>query len=303
MTVQPKRVYSLQLQLGIQRDGTQLDSNSYIDGEWVRFQRGKPRKMGGMQRITNNLSGPIRSSLVWSRADMNAIYVFSPYGIEMLLVDQNGLGSSVIDRTPSGWTNNQDVVWSVATQYDDAAGSQGTVVLAHAASSLVNIDDPTATKPYLGLASDSSAFTQIADAPTVSGGVFAVPPYTFAIGSDGQCEWSDANQPQVWASSAGNIGDAGADRITGAKLVKGLPLRSGSGPAALLWSLDSVLRADWVGGGAIFKFSHLTTQSSVLSQNSIIEYDNNYFWLGVDRFLMSNGSSVQELPNQTNINV
>ena len=32
---------------GIQRDGTQFDSTGYIDGEWVRFYKGKPRKIGG----------------------------------------------------------------------------------------------------------------------------------------------------------------------------------------------------------------------------------------------------------------
>ncbi len=94
-----------------------------------------------MQRITNGLSGPIRSALVWSRAGINAIYTFSLYGIEMLLVDQNGLGSSVIDRTPSGWSDNDNALWSVATQYDDAVGSQGTIVVAHASSSLANVDD------------------------------------------------------------------------------------------------------------------------------------------------------------------
>ena len=29
---------------GIKRDGTKLEGNNYVDGQWVRFQRGLPRK-------------------------------------------------------------------------------------------------------------------------------------------------------------------------------------------------------------------------------------------------------------------
>jgi hypothetical protein len=59
---------------------------------------------------------------------------------------------------------------------------------------------------------------------------------------------------------------------------------------------------DYIGGAAIFRFAHLTTQSSILAQNSVIEYDGVYFWMGIDRFLMSDGGQVRELPNQMNIN-
>jgi hypothetical protein len=287
---------------GVKRDGTDLDSQHYSDAQWVRFQRGRPRKMGGYRQITNQLAGPIRNVLVWSRSSLNALYMFSVFGIEMLLVDQNGLGASTTNRTPVGFTPNDDYVWSSATQYDDAVGSQGTVVLAHAATSLTNIDDATGFQPYLGLANGTGVFTVITDAPSVSGGIFSIPPYTVCHGSDGQVEWSDANQPQVWRTSAGNIGDAGADRVTGAKIVKGMQLRSGSGPAALLWSLDSVIRMDWVGGSAIFRFTHISSQSSILSQSSVIEYDGVYYWAGIDRFMTCDGNRTAELPNNMNLN-
>ena len=34
-------------QPGIKRDGTQFEGDFYVDGQWVRFQRGLPRKIGG----------------------------------------------------------------------------------------------------------------------------------------------------------------------------------------------------------------------------------------------------------------
>lgn len=291
-----KLVFQLTTKPGIQRDGTDLDTNIYNDGQWVRFYRGRPKKMAGYREITADMAGPCRKALVWSRGDPNSIYNFSQNKIEMLLVDANGVGNAIIDRTPVAFTGTDKTTWQVDTQYDDAVGSQGTVVLAHASSSLHNIDDTTASKPYLGLALDNGVFTEITGAPAVSGGVFSVAPYTIAHGSDGYIAWSDANQPQVW-----NSGDAGSDRITGAKIVKGLPIRSGTGLAALLWSLDSVLRMDYIGGSAIWRFSTLSTQSSILSQNSVIEYDGTFFWVGIDRFMYFD-TSVKELPNTQSLN-
>ena len=32
---------------GIKRDGTKFEGENYTDGQWCRFQRGLPRKMGG----------------------------------------------------------------------------------------------------------------------------------------------------------------------------------------------------------------------------------------------------------------
>lgn len=293
-------VYTLTPQPGIKRDGTLLEGQFCSDGEWVRFQRGKPKKMGGYRRITDNLKGPVSKFLLWSRKDLNTCTSFSTQGVETLLVDNSLIGNDLLDRTPVGFTTHEDNLWTAATQYDDAVGTQGTIILAHCNRSASNIDDDTASKPYWALAnSSSSQFAAITDAPSVSGGVFSVTPYTILYGSDGLVAWSDVNQPRVHYGST-NPGDAGADRVTGAKIVHGLPLRAAR-PAAMLWSLDSVLRMDWVGGSAIWQFSTLSTQSSILAQNSVIEYDGMYFWIGVDRFMYFD-SSVKELPNDMNQN-
>lgn len=293
--------YVLIPQPGIKRDGTRLEGENCSDGQWVRFQRGKAKKMGGFRRVTAALTGPVRKCLVWSRKNINSVVSFSSSKIETLLVDNNFVGNDIRDRTPvSGFTSSTENIWSVDTQYDDAVGSTGTIILAHCSKSMTNIDDDTAIKPYWALASSStSLFATITDAPAVSGGIFSVPPYAIVHGSDGFVGWSDENQPQVWAGST-NPGSAGSDRVTGAKIVAGLPLRAGQ-TAALLWSLDSVIRMDWVGGQAIWRFSTVSTQSSILAQNSVIEYDGAYFWIGIDRFLYFD-SAVRELPNDLNQN-
>lgn len=291
-----KELFQLVSKPGIQRDGTNLDSDVFCDGQWVRFQRGRPRKMGGFQQITGRLRGPVRQTLVWSRGLMNNLYAFSSGFIEMVSMDKNGLGGYVVDRTPAGFTVNPDHIWSVDTMYDDAAGSKGTIVVAVATNALVNIDDETTKQVYYGLADQTSQFVPITGL-SVSGGVVCIDPYLVYFGSDGLVGWSDVNQPQTLSS-----GDAGFDRVTGAKVVKGLPIRSSSGPAALLWSLDSLIAMQWVGGSAIFRFTTISSQTSILSQNSVIEYDGDYFWAGVDRFLVYSSGRVQELANNSNQN-
>ena len=52
-----KKVFALDTKSGIQRDGTVLDKQFYNDGEWVRFQRGRPRKVGGYRQMTNQITG------------------------------------------------------------------------------------------------------------------------------------------------------------------------------------------------------------------------------------------------------
>jgi len=295
-----EQVFTLLPQAGIKRDGTLLEGEFCSEGQWVRFQRGKAKKMGGYRRVTDQLSGPIRKLLVWSRKDLNSCISFSKSKIETLLVDSRVIGNDIHDRTPTGFAVSNDNMWSADTQYDEAVGTSGTIVVAHCNQALRNIDDDRATKPYWALASSATTqFATITDAPAVSGGIFSVAPYTICYGSDGLVAWSDANQPQVWSTSA-IPGDAGADRVTGAKIVAGLPLRAGQ-TAAILWSLDSVIRMDYVGGQAIWRFATLSTQSTILAQNSVIEYDGVYFWIGVDRFLYFD-SSVKELPNDLNQN-
>lgn len=292
-----KQIFQIPTLPGTKRDGTELDGDNYTDAQWCRFIRkeGRPKKMGGYQEVNSPLPGPSRAIIVWTRDAFNAIISGSQYGITQANVDSNGGAGPSYDRTPAGWTNYEGT-WTLDTMYDDAVGSQNTIVVAHRTNNINSIDDPNQTQVYYGVASDTTAFLPITGL-LVSGGIVCISPYLVYYGSDGLVGWSDVNQPQTLTG-----GDAGSDRVTGAKVVKGLPLRSGSGPAAILWSLDSVIRMDWVGGAAIFKFSTISTQSSILSQNSVIEYDGDYFWIGIDRFMAYTGGKVIEVPNEMNKN-
>ena len=89
------KVFSLDTQPGIQRDGTVFDRLFYTDGEWVRFQRGRPRKIGGFRVISDQLTGPSRG--IWVNPQNAVTSIFSGYnnGLQVLTIDNNGVGAGV----------------------------------------------------------------------------------------------------------------------------------------------------------------------------------------------------------------
>ena len=86
-----RKVFAIDTLAGIQRDGTVFDKQYYNDGRWVRFQRGRPRKIGGYRVISNNLTGPSRG--IWVNAQNAFNYIFSGYsdGLQELTIDDNGV--------------------------------------------------------------------------------------------------------------------------------------------------------------------------------------------------------------------
>ena len=72
-----QKVIALRVPPGIQRDGTQFDSIMFVDGQWVRFQRGRPRKIGGYKGIFLKANGVSRGMAMTSTGGFN--YVVSGY--------------------------------------------------------------------------------------------------------------------------------------------------------------------------------------------------------------------------------
>ena len=97
-----KKVFALDTKPGIQRDGTLFDKEVYVDGQWVRFQRGRPRKIGGYRQITESLAGPSRGIFVVPRSNFSNIYNGHANGLQVIPVDSNGVGSGITDYTFGG---------------------------------------------------------------------------------------------------------------------------------------------------------------------------------------------------------
>ena len=112
-----QKVFALDTVAGIQRDGTLFDKAYYTDGKWVRFQRKRPRKMGGYRVISAQLTGPSRG--IWVNPRNGLTYIFSGYsdGLQTLTIDSNGVGSGVLDFTLNNFTPSNLNLWQFVGFY------------------------------------------------------------------------------------------------------------------------------------------------------------------------------------------
>lgn len=360
-----QKVFSIDTLPGIQRDGTVFDKQYYNDGQWVRFQRGRPRKIGGYKVISRELNGPSRG--IWLNSQNAFTSIFSGYnnGLQVLTIDENGVGAGVNNFTLSNFTASDLNMWQFDGFYD-VAGTGVQTLVAHPGQNLAAIDS-TANTPVLagdinGLSlSQVGVFTASVTTTTgnnvivlaatnllvgagqtvtgagipagttvvsvsgtnvtisnnasasatvtatfnnnvsVSGGVVSLHPYVFVYGNNGLIRNCSAGNLDDWVSA-----DANETNVATGKIVQGLPVRGGSNaPSGLFWSLDSLIRVSFIGGTGTppqyWRYDIISSQSSILSSQSAIEYDGIYYWCGVDRFLLYNGV-VKEIPNNMNQN-
>lgn len=282
---------------GIKRDGTRFENGFYVDGQWCRFQRGLPRKMGGYRRLNDQLPEISRGLNTYNEDGL--LYMISGGNafLTQLTINTDGVVTSIGPRTPSGFAANINNLWTFDTSFDSVAVTGGSYLLAHAGRNLADIDSSVKSSLYWGLVNDSGLLVANS-APASSGGVVGLYPYVFVFGSDGYVAWNVANNPNDWTGSG-----SGEAYVTAQKIVAALPLRAGPGsaPAGLFWSLDSLIRCTFTGGATVFQFDTISAQSSILSSQGVIEYDGIFYWAGVDRFLQFNGV-VREVPNQMNQN-
>jgi hypothetical protein len=319
--------------------------------------------MGGYRVISDQLTGPSRG--IWVNAQNAFNYIFSGYnnGLQVLTIDDNGIGAGVNNFTLSNFTASNLNLWQFDGFYDvSGAGVQS--LLAHPGQNLASIDNDANTPVLIGdingtnmsqigtfmdtITSTGTAVVTIAASNlligagqtvtgtsipanttvlsvstttvtlsnavpagvvaatfsnniSVSGGVVSLHPYVFVYGNNGLIQNCSAGNPQDWVSA-----DTNAVNVATGKIVQGLPVRGGSNaPSGLFWSLDSLILVSYIGGAGTppqyWRYDIISSQSSILSSQSAIEYDGVYYWCGVDRFLMYNGV-VKEIPNNMNQN-
>jgi hypothetical protein len=359
------KVFALDTKPGVQRDGTVFDKDFYNSGRWVRFQRGRPRKIGGYRLITDQLAGPSRGVYLIPQSGFNNLYSGYNNGLQVIPITNNGIGAGIVDFTLTEFTPSDLNLWQFDT-FTDVSGSGSNLLVAHPSQDIVEIDNATNT-PVLGGSLSGTSLSQIGkftDSATtaitsttivlgasnpligagqtvtgtgipanttvvsvstvnvvisnpatangtvtvtfnnnisVSGGVVSLHPYLFVYGNNGLIKNCSAGNTNDWVSA-----DANETNVATSKIVQGLPVRGGSNaPSGLFWSLDSLIRVSYIGGVGtppqFWRYDIISSQSSILSSQSVIEYDGIYYWCGVDRFLLYNGV-VKEIPNNMNQN-
>ena len=391
----------LRSQPGIKRDGTKFDGDFYTDGQWVRFQRGLPRKIGGYRSISKYLTEISRGFMSYTQQLLQYCHSGGASTLERFTIDASKNSSIISDRTPvavaatgtvtltAGASGSVDGITVDGVQIMSGAVTFNTDLATTAADVAADINSHTSTPDY-SATSDGAVITITADtadeatngfvvatttttltatttnmvggsdaltassanrwmfqavydssteynallahvapngrctcndeggqifygdllgtAPLKSvripaganatGGIVALHPYLFYYGTAGIIGWSVAGEPTDLSGSGSGIA-----RVWSQKIIKGMPLRAGSGsaPAGIFWAYDAVLRATFTGGSTVFQFDTIATDTSILSADSVVDYDGVFYWAGVDRFFMFNGV-VRDVPNQLNIN-
>lgn len=290
---EPVRIMSLP---GIKRDGTRFEGDQYVDGQWVRFQRGLPRKIGGYRSTNKYLQAIPRTLHEYMQNDLTYIHAGSANRLERFFLDADYDSSVISNRTPVTLTADSRNLWQF--DVETSARVSGLQLVAQVAPNLDCVCNSTGGQLFYGSLFGTSALTAatLPAGASVTGGVVSLHPYTVAFGNDGYVMWSD-DCTNFTVAGAGNA------YVTGQKIVRGLPVRGGPGnsPSGLLWSADSLIRMSYVGGTPTFSFDTLSSESSIMSAQSVIEYDGVFYWIGRDRFLLFNGV-VREVPNDLNSN-
>lgn len=315
----------------MQRDGTLLAAQAYTNAQWCRWQRGLPRKMGGYKVTQAYLTDISRALFTQAQSGFRYVTSGNARAADQFTIDNSGVSSTVSNPAypatthptttglPAG-TNFENInSWQFDTQFDNTTNQSLLFSFANQ-----NLLDPTNAANFplywqptyssgaaptqvagFGSGSDGHGGTQQALFPNgISGGVVSLAPYLFVYGNNGFVAWSSPGFPTDFVGTSLGSLFVGATEITNQKIIKGLPLRGGGGlsPNGLFWSVDSLVRATFIGiTNGTFQFDQITTQSSILSDRCVIENDGTFYWAGVDRFLMYNGV-VQEIPNQMNLN-
>lgn len=391
----------LRSQPGIKRDGTKFDGDFYTDGQWVRFQRGLPRKIAGYRSINKYLTEISRGVTTFTQGALQYCHSGGAETLERFTIDNTKNSSVISDRTPAtiaatgsmtltgggagsvntvkvngvtitsaavpfntdlattatdvaanitaftsspnytavavgavititavtpgtsengfavtatlttitatyvamsggidGLADDDNNKWMFDYEYDSS--SVANLLLAHVAPNNADICNADGGQIFYGSVVGTDPLLEIAlpSGANATGGIVAIHPYLFYYGTAGVVGWSVAGEPTDLSGSGSGIA-----RVWGQKIIKGLPLRAGggSGPSAIFWAYDAIIRASFTGGSTVFAFDVLATGTSIMSPDSVIDMDGIFYWAGVDRFMMFNGV-VRDVPNQMNIN-
>jgi hypothetical protein len=231
----------------------------------------------------------------------------SGFAVEVASVYASAGFATTVTSIDSNFAGSDLNLWQFDALYNVLGGNN--LLLAHPGQNLVEIDS-TANTPVLAgdirgtvvaPLKDTGGFNPTGNVISVSGGVVSLHPYVVVYGDAGLLKNCSAGDVTDW-----NSADANEVNVATGKIVKGLPVRGGSNsPAGLFWSLDSLVRMSFVGGAGTppqyWRYDIISSQSSILSSQCVIEYDGIYYWIGTDRFLLYNGV-VKEIPNSMNQN-
>jgi hypothetical protein len=304
---------------GIQRDGTPFASDCYIDGQWCRFYMGKPRKIDGYELIDNGNLEIMRSLFSVPLLNQICLYIGRASSLAYNVIDFNGDDTGEIDVTPAGYVSNPNNIWDFDLFTTTTNGAASSFVVASVIPNGNDWSNITNGSVYFAIP-NTNAPLQLIDpginysgtiaAPNspvdVSGGIVFASPFMLAYGNNGFIRWSEGGR--ISGNIAGLDHDPGAwpdDNtavIANTKVIQIYPARGSGAPQLLAWTLDSLININYtsvtVGQETTGTFTGSLVQDgiTVMSPKSIVQYNQLFFWVGIDQFYVYNGLA-QRLDN------
>ena len=302
------RLYPLLMKPGIKRDGTPFQGEYCTDGQWMRFQRGRPKKMGGYVALPYITYSTTHNTIL-------NLMIFSSLGQTYYAVYHGELtkGSGYVDIYANGEVFMQMGGSPKFALFEGPVSYNGTPhFLTQRVQDFNDINSNVESDLYIfplnkgGNIPFNAVSLNITDANdqriNLNGGMRLVPPFLFVWGMNGAVAWSSSSNIKDFTIKE-NTNTPGSLSISNDKVIQGYPLRAGAqSPAILFWTLSSLVRLLNVSPDSYdFKTDVISKNVSILSRLSVVEYDGLFLWPGTDRFFVYNGT-VQEVPNTLNLN-
>lgn len=312
---------------GIQRDNTPYSTEYYIQGQWVRFYEGRTRKIGGYKvtvegdaRDPEKPADPIVRTMFAVPGDNKITLYMGRYNkVSKVEINRSGaIVSGEVDITPAAIPglfdpDNADNIW----QFDqftnvNTAGVQTPRIVALVTpdgnDSYSTTDGPLFQQEVSSNAVLQPVFYSNGMTPTdvnvvASGGLCTIAPVLTVYGNGGILRFSEENDCTNWQVNTSDV--IRFVIVSNTKILKALRTWSGNTQSLLLWSTNALVTATWgtrsVGDVTVNSFIYKTIQDdiSILSPNSIAQYNQMFFWVGIDQFYFYNGI-VNTLENKMN---
>ncbi len=292
------KVVPLYSKIGIKRDNTDYNSEYYIDGEWCRFYDNSPKKIGGYKLIYPGTSEIIRTLYEFNNSNTVKVYLGREIdGISFLEIDSNGVViGGEINRTPSSYVPTAGNLWVFDQINYLNEGVPFSLIFAQVAPNAIDTNSVIEGNISYGGVYDTTPFQILMNsdptpAPiTASGGIIVATPFVIAYGNYGVIQWSDATNPLLWPKVNNAI------IANTPKIIAAANIRDNVNISILFWCVDKLVRSTYDADLNTFSSVILDDTISILSRNSVCEYNNIYYWVGNTQFYLYDGI-VRKLPN------
>ena len=327
-----KQMFPITYKPGILRDGSPFQGSYSTGGQWVRFFRGQPQNIGGMRNYVIYQQG-IPQILTPNSIPTNCIIYYDSKGDKHILLGisptlEEGL-SNVIDVTyttsgaqtftyGSAYTNPTNTLTQFVVVISIINSLPTQIILCLGMKNYTDINSSEAISSILAK-KDTGGFFKVNFPDFVlqeaTGGMLYVGNRLFYYGSNGLVRWSSiaqkkSNEETHLQKPFLFFKDKYSINISTDKVIYGAEWRGGvNAPTIIFWTLGSVVLITNTTGSnnqviddpddLSFSRKVLSRDSSILSSNSVVEYDGIFYWPGTQRFFVFNGVV---LPLENNLN-